>query len=185
MGKAKVRFGLLIAIAVVGLAACSPGTSVQSAEESSMAGFVLSSPSFTEGGAIPSKHTCDGQDVSPALSWAGAPLATQAFALVVDDPDANGFIHWIAYNIPGGAAGSLREGIHPDAEPPQGRNDFGRTGYGGPCPPLGIHHYRFTLYALSTTLAFGVTPTAPDLDRAVSDKTLAKTALTGTYSRHR
>jgi Raf kinase inhibitor-like YbhB/YbcL family protein len=150
-----------------------------------MDGFVLTSSSFEDGGPIPSKHTCDGQDVSPPLAWAGAPEETRSFALVVDDPDARGFIHWIAYNMPGGTSGGLREGIHPDADPLQGRNDFGRTGWGGPCPPSGVHHYRFTLYALSSDLAFGVTATAPDLQRAIEGKLLAQTTLTGTYIRGR
>lgn len=148
-----------------------------------MAGLVLTSPSFDEGGEIPSKHTCDGQDASPALTWEGAPEGTQSFALIVDDPDARGFIHWIAFNISGGTSGNLREGIHPDADPPQGRNDFGRTGYGGPCPSVGTHRYQFTLYALSTPLAFGMTPTAPDLEREMKGKILAQTTLTGTYIR--
>ena len=150
-----------------------------------MAGLVLTSPSFEEGGAIPSIHTCDGQDMSPALYWDGGPEGTLSYALIVDDPDARCFIHWVVFNIRGGASGGLREGLHPDADPLQGRNDFGRTGYGGPCPPSGVHRYRFTLYALSTTLAFGVTPTEPDLRRAMTGRILAQTALTGTYVRQR
>lgn len=183
MRLANVRFALVIAMACGVLAACSSGAAAPSSEEAVMPGFALTSPSFTDGGSIPSKHTCDGQDVSPALSWAGAPLATQAFALIVDDTDAHGFVHWIAYNIPGGPTGSLREGLHPDADPPQGRNDFGRGGYGGPCPPGGVHHYRFSLYALSDPLAFGVAPTVPDLEREMKNKILSQATLVGTYTR--
>jgi hypothetical protein len=150
-----------------------------------MAGLVLTSPSFEDGGAIPTIHTCDGQDMSPALFWDGGPEGAQSYALIVDDPDARGFIHWVVFNIRGGTSGGLREGLHPDADPLQGRNDFGRTGYGGPCPPSGIHRYRFTLYALSTTLAFGVTPTEPDMARAMAGKILAQATLTGLYVRQR
>jgi Raf kinase inhibitor-like YbhB/YbcL family protein len=182
--KASVCFVLALAVVVTVSAACS-SSAAGPTEEKTMAGFVLTSPSFEEGGPIPSRHTCDGQDASPALSWYGAPEGTQSFALIVDDPDARGFIHWIAVNIPGGTSGELHEAIHPDADPLQGRNDFGRTGYGGPCPPGGVHHYHFTLYALSAPLAFGVTPTAPDVQRAMSGKILAETTLIGTYTRQR
>ncbi len=183
--KAEVRLALAITIAVMGAAACSLGATVAPSEEATMSGFALTSPAFSQGGAIPSRYTCDGQDVSPALTWAGAPLAAQSLALTVEDPDARGFIHWIVYNIPPGPTGSLREALHPDADPPQGRNDFGHTGYGGPCPPSGVHRYVFTMYALSSQLAFGNTPTAPDLQRAISGKVLDKATLTGTYTRQR
>jgi Raf kinase inhibitor-like YbhB/YbcL family protein len=180
--KVSVRFALLAAIAVAGLTACS-SSAANPSEETTMAGFALTSPSFEDGSFIPPKHTCDGQDISPALYWAGAPEGTQSFALIVDDPDARGFVHWIAFNIPGGTSGNLREAIHPDADPLQGRNDFGRTGWGGPCPPGGVHHYVFTLYALSSMLAFGVTPTVPDMQRGMDGKILAQTTLTGLYQR--
>jgi hypothetical protein len=78
---------------------------------------VLTSPSFDEGGAIPVRHSCDGTDISPELDWEGAPQGTVSFALIVDDPDARGFIHWVVYNIPGGSSGSLREGMHPNDSP--------------------------------------------------------------------
>lgn len=148
-----------------------------------MAGFVLTSPSFDEGGAIPIRHACDGVDVSPALAWQGAPQGTVSFALIVDDPDARGFIHWVVYDIPGGPAGSLPEGIGPADSPPQGRNDFGRTGYGGPCPPGGTHHYRFTLWALSSRLGLSGTPSAAEVRVAAASKSLGQTALAGTYTR--
>jgi Raf kinase inhibitor-like YbhB/YbcL family protein len=148
-----------------------------------MAGFALSSPSFAEGGAIPARHTCDGDDLSPALSWQGAPHGVVAFALVVDDPDARGFIHWVVYDIVGGPDGSLPEGLRPGAAPAQGRNDFGRTGYGGPCPPGGTHHYRFTLWALSSGLGLSGTPSASDVRAAVTTRSLGQTVLTGTYAR--
>ena len=151
-----------------------------------MAGFVLTSPSFSEGGPIPVKHSCDGQDLSPALSWDGAPAGTAVFALIVDDPDANGFVHWVAYNIPGGPGGGLAEGVPAAGPPPQGRNGFGRTGYGGPCPPSGTHRYRFTLFALSQPIAVTGTPTAADLRGVMATRVLlGQTTLTGTYTRRK
>ena len=150
-----------------------------------MAGFVLSSPSFVEGGAIPIKYSCDGADVSPALIWEGAPESTQALALIVDDPDARGFIHWIVYNIPGGYSGGLPEGAGAAGVPPQGRNDFGGGGWGGPCPPGGTHHYRFTLYALSAPLGIAGAPTASEVRNAVSKALLGHTTLTATYTRRK
>ena len=150
-----------------------------------MAGLVLTSPSFDEGGAIPIRHSCDGTDVSPELDWEGAPQGTVSLALIVDDPDARGFIHWVVYNIPGGSSGSLREGMHPNDTPLQGRNDFGRTGYGGPCPPSGLHHYRFTLWALSARLRFDATPSAAEVRTALTIRTLDQATLTGTYTRQK
>jgi Raf kinase inhibitor-like YbhB/YbcL family protein len=150
-----------------------------------MAGFVLTSPSFPEGGAIPVKHSCDGQDLSPALNWEGAPAGTSAFALIVEDPDAGGFIHWVAYNIRGDTRG-LAEGVPSAGPPPQGQNGMGRTGYGGPCPPSGTHHYRFTLYALSKSLSLQGTPTAGDLRAALTAAVpLGQTTLVGTYTRQK
>ena len=148
-----------------------------------MAGFALTSPSFAEGGAIPSKFTCDGQNVSPALDWEGAPAQAAAFALIVDDSDARGFVHWVAFDIPGGTRGSLPEGVPAGGPPLQGRTSFGKGGYGGPCPPSGVHHYHFTLYALSALLNLGSSATADDLRRAMSGKVLGQTSLTGTYRR--
>jgi Raf kinase inhibitor-like YbhB/YbcL family protein len=153
--------------------------------ETHMSGFVLTSPSFDEGGAIPIRHTCDGTDVSPALNWEGAPRGTVALALVVDDPDARNFTHWVVYDIPGGSAGSMREGLHDNDMPPQGRNDFGRTGWGGPCPPSGTHHYRFTLWALSSRIGLSGTPSAGDVLNAVAMRTLGRTTLVGTYTRQK
>jgi Raf kinase inhibitor-like YbhB/YbcL family protein len=147
-----------------------------------MAGFVLTSPSFEEGGSIPTKYSCQGQDVSPALAWSGAPGATASFALIVDDPDARGFIHWVIWGLPGGQTGSLAEAT-PAWNPPQGRNDFGRGGWGGPCPPSGTHHYRFTLYALAAALNLPPNVRAADVRTSMSGKILAQTILTGTYTR--
>jgi Raf kinase inhibitor-like YbhB/YbcL family protein len=151
--------------------------------EAAMSGFTLTSPSFAEGGAIPSRHTCDGEDLSPALTWQGAPAGTVALALVVNDPDARGFVHWVVFDLPGGTSGSLPEGVKVAGGPPQGRNDFGRTGWGGPCPPSGTHRYVFTLIALSARLRLAGTPSAAEVRTAAAKRALAQTTLTGTCHR--
>lgn len=158
-------------------------TRVHLSRETKLAGFVLTSPSFDEGGEIPIRHTCDGADLSPELNWQGAPRGTVALALVVDDPDARSFTHWVVIDIPGGSAGTLREGLQPNDFPVQGRNDFGRTGWGGPCPPSGTHHYRFTLWALSSRIGLSGTLSAGDVLNAIAMRTLDRTRLTGTYTR--
>ena len=148
-----------------------------------MAGFTLTSPSLTDGGSIPARQTCDGQDLSPALSWQDAPGGTLSLALIVDDPDARGFVHWVAYDIPGGPSGTLPEGIRSNDTLPQGRNDFGKTGYGGPCPPSGTHRYVFTLYALSARPNLSGLPSAADVRAAIAGRILAEAKLTATYTR--
>jgi Raf kinase inhibitor-like YbhB/YbcL family protein len=172
---------LLLAACAGGGASAAPTTT---SKEAQMAGFVLTSPSFAEGGAIPVKFACDGSDLSPALAWSGAPAGTAAFALIVDDPDASGWVHWIVFDLPGGTSGSLPEGVT-SSLPSQGFTSFGRTGYGGPCPPSGTHHYLFTLYALSAPLGLAGTPTATEVRSAVPSKLLAQTTLTGLYTRQR
>lgn len=121
-------------------------------------GLMLSSKSFEPGREMPVKYTCDGEDISPQLSWGGAPDGTESFALIVDDPDAPGrvFTHWVIYNI-SADRNELPEGVDADKIVKkgysQGINDMKQVGYSGPCPPPGkAHHYRFHLYALDTTL---------------------------------
>lgn len=117
----------------------------------------ITTTEFEHEGTIPARLTCDGDNVSPALTWTDPPEGTQSFVLIVDDPDApvGTFVHWVAYNIPGDARG-LPEGVAADEELPdgtrQGYTDFASTGYGGPCPPGGTHRYYFKLYALDTML---------------------------------
>jgi Raf kinase inhibitor-like YbhB/YbcL family protein len=146
--------------------------------------FALTSPEFTEGTAIPRRFTCDADDVSPPLTWTAAPEGTVTLALVMDDPDARGFIHWVAYNIDASATGSLPAGwaSSPDAAP-QGINSFGRVGYGGPCPPSGTHRYAFRLLAIDQVLDVGAGPKADAVLAAASGHTLAEATLTGTYRR--
>ena len=146
--------------------------------------FTLSSPEFGEGAAIPRRYACDGDDTSPPLSWAGAPGDATAMALVMDDPDAGGFVHWVVFDMTASASGSLPTGWSksPDASP-QGTNGFGRVGYGGPCPPRGTHRYAFRLLALGQELALSGSPTAQEVLDAAAGHILGEAHLTATYKR--
>ena len=146
--------------------------------------FNLTSPAFGAGAEIPRKYTCDGEDVSPPLEWTGAPDDTAALALIVDDPDARGWIHWVIFDIDGAPSGELAEGLSTSPEAPaQGQNDFGRIGWGGPCPPSGTHRYRFTLYALDIgSLPLHGTFGGADALKAIAGHVLAEAAVTGRYT---
>jgi Raf kinase inhibitor-like YbhB/YbcL family protein len=143
----------------------------------------LTSDAFESGQPIPARHTCEGADVSPALSWSAPPDLTRSLALVCDDPDAPSgtFTHWLAWGIDP-AAGGLTEG---EPAPVEGRNDFGSTGYRGPCPPRGHgpHRYFFRLHALDTELGLATGAGRDELERAVDGHTLASAEVTGTYER--
>ncbi|MBW3660590.1 MAG: YbhB/YbcL family Raf kinase inhibitor-like protein [Gemmatimonadetes bacterium] len=153
--------------------------------------FDLTSPAFDEGDAIPVRNSCDGEDVSPPLAWSDAPDGTEAYALTLTDPDAPGgtFTHWVLYDLPGHAA-ELPEGV---GDAPrlenlgsalQGQNDFGETGYGGPCPPAGSsHRYVFTLYALDAPAGLDAGASREDLEGAIEGHVLGTADLTGTYRR--
>lgn len=146
--------------------------------------FVLTSSAFADGAAIPARFSCDGADASPPLEWHGAPADTRSLALVVRDPDARGFVHWLAYDIAGSSEGALTEALAPSAaSPDQGRNDFGKLGYGGPCPPSGTHHYVFTLSALDRQLGLGGSKRLDAVEAAMQGHVLASATLTGTYRR--
>lgn len=155
--------------------------------------FSVSSSAFQEGAAIPVQYTCDGADLSPPLSWAGAPRGTASFALIADDPDAPAgtWVHWVMYNLPG-TVSELPENV-PKSEAPtslggalQGKNDFRRAGYGGPCPPPGpAHRYFFKLYALDTTLRLKAGAAKQDVERAMQGHALGTAQLMGTYVRQR
>jgi Raf kinase inhibitor-like YbhB/YbcL family protein len=162
----------------------TPSTAASASQQESTMPFRLTSTAFEDEGAIPRKFSCDGDNVSPALEWDGAPDATRALALIVDDTDAGGFVHWVVFNMTGTRSGALAEAVSasPDA-PSQGKNSFGKVGWGGPCPPSGTHHYRFTLYALDGPLGLTGTPRADDVRQAASGHVLGETKLTGTYRR--
>ncbi|NNF98596.1 MAG: YbhB/YbcL family Raf kinase inhibitor-like protein [Desulfobacteraceae bacterium] len=148
----------------------------------------LFSPAFVNEGMIPAKYTCDGPDLSPPLAWEGVPSKAKSLALICDDPDApmRIWVHWIYYNIPATSAG-LPEGIPADQIPEiggaQGMNDFRRMGYGGPCPPSGIHRYFFKLYALDTVLDLSAGGSKPQLLDRMKGHILEHAQLMGTYQR--
>jgi Raf kinase inhibitor-like YbhB/YbcL family protein len=141
----------------------------------------ITSDAFAAGGTIPSRHTCDGENVSPPLSFAGAPEGTHSLALVVDDPDApvGTFTHWLAWGIDPDAKG-LGEG---QAAPREGRNGFGTIGYAGPCPPHGRHRYFFRLHALDTELDLQPGSDHDQLDCALDGHVLETAELVGGYER--
>ena len=146
--------------------------------------FELTSSAFPEGGSIPRRYTCDGADGSPPLAWSGAPDGTKSLVLLVDDPDARGFVHWVAYDIAGSTMGSLPEGVSKSSTTPrQGTNGFGAVGYGGPCPPSGTHHYVFRLLALDAGLSLHGAPDARTVEAATRGHVLGEARLTGTYRR--
>src|SRR5579884_2865050 len=148
--------------------------------------FTLSSPAFPPGGRIPRDHTCDGADRSPPLAWDGVPEGTRAFALICDDPDAPAgtWVHWVLYDLPPTAHETVRALPRAETLPDgarQGRNDFGRSGYGGPCPPPGKpHRYFFKLYALDAAVALQPGATKKELLRAMEGHILAEAHLMGT-----
>ncbi len=153
--------------------------------------FQLSSTAFQPEGNIPKKFTCDGPDVSPALSWSEPPAGTQSLALIMDDPDApvGTWVHWVLFNLPADA-GQLAENIAKERELPngtrQGTNDFKKIGYGGPCPPPGpAHRYFFKLYALDTKLNLHPGATKADLERAMRGHIRGQAELLGRYQRGR
>jgi hypothetical protein len=156
--------------------------------------LTITSPAFAAGGAIPATYTCEGKDVSPPLAWTGAPDGTKTFALIVDDPDAPDpaaprltWVHWVLYDLPA-TTNSLPEALRSDALPAgtrEGVNDWGRTGYGGPCPPVGRHRYFHKLYALDSVLAHLKRPSKAALERAMQGHILAQAELVGTYQKQR
>ena len=161
--------------------------------------FTLTSSDIQDGKTIPMKHvfkgmSCTGENVSPALSWSGAPAGTKSFAVTCHDPDAptgSGWWHWVVYNIPASATGLAQgagdaSGQHLPKGAAQGKTDFGTAGYGGPCPPPGrAHRYFFKLYALDTELALKPRATKPQLLQAMEGHILAEASLMGLYQRRR
>ncbi len=160
----------------------SPGATTQAAQT-----VTVESPAFVQGADIPKRYTCDGEDISPALRWRNIPSGTQSLALIMDDPDAPGgtFTHWVLFNLPA-APTELAEAQKPGALGISGTNDFGRRGYGGPCPPpgLGAHRYFFTLYALDVP-SLGLSEGAKwaDVEKAMRGHVLGQGQWMGRYQR--
>ena len=146
--------------------------------------LTITSTAFAPEGAIPTLYTCDGKDRSPPLAWSGVPAGTRSLALIVDDPDARGWVHWIAWNIPF-TASRLPENVPQAMTLPdgtrQGLNDFGKIGYGGPCPPSGIHRYSFRILALDTLLDLAPGAERYELVKAIGSHVLEEARLTGTF----
>jgi len=154
--------------------------------------MIIKSSSFNHDGDIPARHTCDGLNISPMLEWSGVPAGTKSLALIVDDPDAPDpeaprmtWVHWVVYNIPSDTNGLPEtftgEGLHSGTM--QGLNDWHRTGYQGPCPPIGKHRYYFKLYALDTILPDLKIPVKSALEKAMQGHILSRSELLGRYQR--
>jgi Raf kinase inhibitor-like YbhB/YbcL family protein len=156
--------------------------------------LTVTSTAFAPGGEIPALYTCEGRDISPPIAWSGAPAGTRSFALIVDDPDAPDpsapkmtWVHWVLYNIAqseNGLPEAMRSGAAP-AGAREGRNDWSRTGYGGPCPPIGRHRYYHKLYALDVVLPDLGKPSKTALEKAMQGHILAQATLIGTYQKRR
>lgn len=150
----------------------------------------LTSSAFAQNGAIPKKYTCDGGDTSPPLTWSDVPAGAKSLALIVDDPDAPDpaaprmtWVHWVLYNLPP-SSGGLAEGLkNLPSGTAEGTNDWQRTGYGGPCPPVGRHRYFHKLYALDTVLQGLKKPNKAALEKAMQGHIVARAELIGTYQR--
>ncbi len=187
--RMSLLFTLLAGLLVV--SACSPSETVTPTPietQSSTPSIALTSPAFPSGGAIPAKYACTGDGVSPALVWDEPPAGTQSFALILTDPDAplGSFVHWVIYNIPGSSRG-LPEALAAQAQLADGslhgKNGAGRVGYIGPCPPSGVHHYVFVLYALDTGLSLAPAATKDELLTAMQGHILAQGELIGTFGK--
>ena len=170
------------------LMCCALSGAAYSAQEGDR--MQISSNVFSHNGPIPARYTCDGQNISPPLAWAGMPAGTKSLVLIVDDPDAPDpaapritWVHWLLYNLPPTSQG-LAEATR--SLPPgtgEGVNDWKRTGYGGPCPPIGRHRYFHKLYALDVILPDLGRPTKAALERAMQGHVLAHAELVGTYQK--
>lgn len=180
----------------VGIAAWCACVTTQAAEkEATMASFTLSSSAFAANQPIPKKHTGEGPDVSPALTWAGAPAGAKSFALICDDPDAQSvaghvWVHWVVYGIPATTTALPENVAKTDSVAAlggakQGMTDFKRVGYGGPMPPRGhgVHHYHFKLYALDTELNLPAKVIKKQVEDSMKGHILAQAELVGTYER--
>ena len=154
--------------------------------------LTITSTAFEDGGPMASKYTCEGSDTSPPLQFEGVPGGTRSLALIVDDPDAPDpaapkmtYVHWVLYNLPPDSRG-LPEGTRSENLPSgtlEGLNDWQRTGYGGPCPPIGRHRYFHKLYALDTVLDDLGKPTKDQLLRAMANHVIAQAQVVGTYQK--
>jgi Raf kinase inhibitor-like YbhB/YbcL family protein len=187
-GSRRIALAFIAAIATSEIAAELSNMSARAQEVS----LVLTSPAFRDGEMIPAKYTCDGGDLVPPLAWKGVPAQARSLALIVDDPDAPDpaapkmtWVHWVVYNIPPTATGIAEGGggAKLPAGSKEGTNDWKRTAFGGPCPPIGRHRYFHKLYALDVELEDLNAPTKAVLETAMKGHVLASAQLVGTYER--
>ena len=179
---------LLIVLALPGCASRSQLVTTPSQANTVKAELKLTSVAFTEGQPIPRVYTCDGVNISPPLEWSGVPKTAKTLAIVCDDPDAPGgmWVHWVIYNLPAdniGLVENLPATENLKAGGFQGKNDFGKTEYGGPCPPSGTHHYFFRVYALDSELPLKGGATKADLMKAMEGHIVLQGQLIGRYRR--
>jgi len=184
LGRAVAVIAAILIVAAVFLYFSTTTRKAEVIEARTTEGFVLSSPAFADGGKIPTKYTCDGVNVSPPLKWDGVPGGTKSLALLVEDPDAPGgvFTHWIVYGISPDVR-EIKEG-ETALGAVEGSNDFGKTGYAGPCPPPGKpHRYVFKLLALDSLPQIDDKPTRERFNEAIKGHVIAEARLTGIYSK--
>jgi Raf kinase inhibitor-like YbhB/YbcL family protein len=180
--KSAIALFCLLCLGVT-LAGCQATAPQATQEGEGEMAIQISSSAFSEGGNIPKKHTCSGEDVSPPLAWSGVPQGAKSLALIMDDPDAPGkvFVHWVLFNIPANAK-ELPEGVQGSGI--AGVNNFRQTGYNGPCPPPGqTHRYFFKLYALDQELKLSEGASKADVENAMQGHILASGQLMGKYAR--
>ena len=191
MRRCRLAFLLLMIPALIPRA---PMMQAVHAQEDKAMTLKLTSTAFAHEGAIPGIHTCEGRDVSPPLAWSGVPANAKSLVLIVDDPDAPDpaapkmtWVHWVLYDIPPSAT-HLPQGVSPKELPAgtlQGISDFQRTGYGGPCPPIGRHRYFHKLYALDVVLPDLKKPRKQDVEKAMKAHVIGQAVLIGTYQKDR
>jgi Raf kinase inhibitor-like YbhB/YbcL family protein len=185
--SAQFAAGLLLGL---GILLPGPVTFAAPSERSEI--MILTSSAFSHNGAIPKRHTCDGEDIAPPLSWSALPAGTKSLVLIVDDPDAPDpaaptmtWVHWVLYNIPPSANGLAEGGKTLPAGTLSGENDWHRMGYGGPCPPIGRHRYVHKLYALDIVLGGISKASKSALEKAMQGHIIGRAELVGTYQRQR
>jgi Raf kinase inhibitor-like YbhB/YbcL family protein len=180
--------GPILILTAAGVAVCFAGGLQAKKGAMRMDTIVMTSTAFKDKAPIPSAHTCDGADVSPPLTWSSIPAAGKSIVLIVDDPDApmGTWVHWVVYDLPPSLV-SLEENIPKTDTVPgggkQGRNDFKRVGYNGPCPPGGTHRYFFKIYALDTMLNLPSGKTKQEVEKAMKGHIVGKGELVGTYKK--
>lgn len=177
--KIKLLFCIIILFFII---SCTQQQQIENEKTFEVTKMKLTSPAFAHNGQIPSEFTCDGSGVSPPLSISEAPKGAKSLALVMDDPDApvGTFVHWVVWNIPADTK-EIRKNSEPTGM--QGKTDFGRMGYGGPCPPSGAHRYFFKLYALDAELSLPKGSSKKDLEKAMESHVIEKAELIGRYKR--